>query len=61
MNISGAQKITAYLENYLSENYELQDHRTDSGDYVAEWNAEAAEYQAYAEIEINKIRGKTDG
>lgn len=58
VNISGAQKITAYLEGYLEEHYQLTDHRTDSGEYVEEWNAEAAEYQAYAEPEIQKIRGE---
>ena len=36
MNSAGAEKVSAYLADYLKDNYELTDHRGDK-DY-AEWD-----------------------
>ena len=57
VNISGAQKLTKHLEEYLAERYDLSDHRSESADYVNAWNTEAAEYNGNAEMQISAIRG----
>ena len=42
LNISGARKVTAYMEQYLSDNYDLPDRRNDDG--WREWDDLAREY-----------------
>lgn len=52
LNINGARKHTAFIGRYLSENYKLTDHRTDS--IYAQWNND---YEAYLK-EIKKGQKK---
>lgn len=42
LNISGARKVTAYMGQYLSDNYDLPDRRNDDG--WREWDDLAREY-----------------
>lgn len=42
LNISGARKVTAYMGQYLSDNYDLPDRRNDDG--WREWDDLAKEY-----------------
>lgn len=42
LNISGARKVTAYIGQYLADNYDLPDRRNDDG--WREWNNLAREY-----------------
>lgn len=52
MNIWGAEKVTALLGKYLTENYTLTDHRSDKK--YAEWNNE---YNYYVQEEaLNTLR-----
>ena len=44
VNSLGAEKYTAFLENYLLENYQLPDHREESR--YAKWNELYAQYAA---------------
>lgn len=45
MNPDGATKLTAFLGAWLSERYELTDHRTDAA--YAAWNEKLEQYEAY--------------
>lgn len=45
MNPDGATKLTAFLGAWLSEHYELTDHRTDAA--YAAWNEKLKQYEAY--------------
>ena len=54
LNLSGAQKVTAYLGNYLAEEYELPDHRGEEA--YASWNEESAEYKQKADAFLSIIR-----
>lgn len=45
MNPDGATKLTAFLGAWLSERYDLADHRTDAA-YSA-WNERLGQYEAY--------------
>ena len=54
LNVYGAEKVTSYLGNYLEENYELEDHRSDPA-YEA-WNQLAEQY----EQNLAKIRGEIE-
>ena len=45
MNPDGATKLTAFLGAWLSERYELTDHRTDAA--YAAWNEKLGQYEAY--------------
>ncbi|MBR5578749.1 MAG: hypothetical protein IKW28_07120, partial [Lachnospiraceae bacterium] len=51
MNPSGAKKITAYLGEYLTANYGLEDHRRDSS-YDLWWK----EYQEYYEFKLENLK-----
>lgn len=42
LNISGALKTTAYMENYLTENYVLEDHRGE--EKYKDWDKRANEF-----------------
>ena len=44
LNLWGAYKISSYFGNYLTENYDLQDHRSDSA--YAQWNEDYKHSQA---------------
>ncbi|MGN0203063.1 MAG: hypothetical protein ACI4BB_00870 [Coprococcus sp.] len=43
LNYSGARKISVWLGNYLQENYDLADHRTDAA--YAEWQHDMEQYK----------------
>ncbi|MGX8709899.1 MAG: hypothetical protein ACQGTM_06585 [bacterium] len=44
LNLWGAYKISSYFGNYLAENYDLEDHRSDSA--YAQWNEDYKYSQA---------------
>lgn len=48
LNPDGGSKVTAYLGEWLTAHYPLEDKRTDSR-YMA-WNARLTEYEAYREM-----------
>ena len=52
VNVSGARKITAYLGEYISEHFSLEDHRTDSS---YQWMEDAA--AAYKAYEVSLSEG----
>lgn len=56
LNLSGAQKVTAYLAGYLKREYQLKDHRME--EVYKRWNAEAAYYQRKAVKGLETIRKK---
>lgn len=43
LNHSGARKISAWLGDYLAQNYELEDHRQDPA--YSQWEQDLAEYK----------------
>ena len=45
MNSSGAEKVSAYIADYLEENYELTDHRDD--EFYEDWNKDYNEAGLY--------------
>lgn len=45
LNSSGARKWTAYIGNYITENYDISDKRTDEA--YAKWNTDYANYRMY--------------
>ena len=47
LNLSGAQKVTKYLGEYLKSEYELPDHRWEAS--YAAWDKEVEEYSQKAE------------
>lgn len=47
VNVYGAEKYTAFLEEYLVENYDLQDHRNDSA--YSGWDSDAARFGEYSD------------
>lgn len=55
LNPSGAWKVTDYLGGFLTENYRLNDHRTDAG--YEHWNKDYEEYAAYKE---DLVKAATD-
>lgn len=54
LNLSGAQKVTAYLGAYLAAEYELPDHRGEEA--YASWDKESLEYKQKAEALLKQIR-----
>ena len=52
LNLHGAQKVTAYMGKYLTENYSLPDHRGEDG--YQEWEALSVQFQA--EIESRSLK-----
>lgn len=42
LNCSGARKVTTFLGDYISKNYKVEDHRSDS--MYEEWNRELVDY-----------------
>lgn len=59
LNLSGACKVTEYLEKYLKENYNLPDKRED--DAYKSWNDLAEKYKEKADASLQKIQEKKDG
>lgn len=57
LNISGMQKVTSYLSDYLHQNYELPDRRGDA-DYKL-WTKDAAEYAVKKEAALKKASAKS--
>lgn len=53
LNISGACKISAWLGDYLNENYDLADHRG-SQDY-AEWQEDLAKYKKKLCVSLENV------
>lgn len=53
LNISGAIKVSKFIGEYISNNYDIQDRREDAG-YV-EWFAYHESYIRYREEQINKL------
>ncbi len=45
LNVSGAGKVTDYLGRYISENYDIADHRTDQ--MAERWSADYERYLSY--------------
>ena len=43
MNVYGAENVSDYLGAYISENYEVEDHRDDKT--YSEWNQYYEDYQ----------------
>lgn len=54
LNLHGAQKVTAYMGKYLTENYSMPDHRGEDG--YQEWDNLSGQY--YAEVEKRTIKAK---
>ena len=52
LNLHGAQKVTAYMGKYLTENYSLPDHRGEDG--YQEWEALSVQFQA--EVESRSLK-----
>lgn len=51
LNISGARKVTDYLGAYMTEHYDLADHRTD-----AAYDSWHGDYDAYQEMKISNLK-----
>lgn len=65
LNLSGAEKITAYLGRYLSEEMGLDDRRSD-GELTAQWEQKIAAYEAerdrqYEEYENSLVNSLKEG
>lgn len=57
LNIKGAQKLSKYVGNYLSNHYEFTDHKNDSN--YKQWNEELKSYEEYIKnIKIIKVNAK---
>ncbi len=48
LNVNGARKVSLYLADYLTERYDLADHRGD--DAYASWKQASAHYHALTEL-----------
>lgn len=59
LNLSGAEKVTTYLGEYLTDNYELPDHREDPA--YASWSEESDRYEEKAAQKLKEIRGEANG
>ena len=56
LNLSGAEKATAYLGRFLSDKYDLPDHRNDTA--YAAWAEESKDYEKKAAENLKQIRGE---
>lgn len=54
LNLSGAQKVSAYLGDYLAREYQLPDHRGE--DAYASWEKMSEEYEQKTEEILKRIR-----
>ncbi len=57
-NASGAEKCTAFLGSYLTDNYELEDKRGD--EEYSSWNEAYSYWQEEYQKAMEKIRGQAD-
>lgn len=55
VNFSGAEKITKYIGDYLSNNFDLEDHRNDDN-YSQWWE----DYQEYVSSKLDYLKEQTD-
>jgi hypothetical protein len=53
LNIAGAEKVSNYMIAYVNKNYDLPDHRNESG--YTEWNKLAENYNREEQISISRI------
>lgn len=53
LNPSGARKVTSYLGNYIMENYDILDHRSDAS--YQDWYQD---YEEYMEYKIGILKGQ---
>ncbi|MDY4195514.1 MAG: SGNH/GDSL hydrolase family protein [Bariatricus sp.] len=56
LNLSGAEKVTKYLGDYLEEYYELPDHRGENS--YRGWEKEAQEYEQKAQLHLEQMAAK---
>lgn len=56
LNVLGAEKFTKYLGQYLTENYDLEDHRGDEN--YTDWDRMAKQYNSELEVKKEKLNGK---
>ena len=54
LNVFGADKVSKYLANYMRENLELTDHRSD--DAFSAWNEDPRDYDQFKQEELRKAR-----
>ncbi len=54
-SIFGAEKITAWMGSYLTEHYDLPDHRGEAA--YAQWDADIAPFEALCQAERDKVNG----
>ena len=57
LNISGAVKVTEFMEYYLERNFQLKDHRKDKL-IAKKWNKTYAAYEMATEKDLSKIYKK---
>lgn len=55
LNVFGAEKVSAYLANYLEENFNLDNHKGDKK--YERWNDQYKEYLEFKEQKIASVRG----
>ena len=56
LNVFGAQKVTAFMGNYISERYDIPDRSEDTF-YKEKWNGDYQEYLAYVTEQIENSEG----
>ena len=54
VNLSGAERVTAFLGRYLSENYDIPDHRGDA--LYHSWEEDFSRYEKFSESQLERIR-----
>lgn len=54
LNVFGADKVSKYLANYMRENLDLTDHRSD--DAFSGWNDDLRDYDQFRREELRKAR-----
>ncbi|MDO4345540.1 MAG: hypothetical protein Q4C50_12145 [Eubacteriales bacterium] len=55
LNMSGANKVSAYLGKYIQENYDIADHREDQA--YSSWQKD---YEAYVQEKLKEVQEKED-
>ena len=56
LNVFGAQKVTAFMGNYISERYDIPDRSEDTF-YKEKWNGDYQEYLAFVTEQIENSEG----
>ncbi len=54
LNLSGAEKVSSYLGRYLSEKYDIKDHRGEKT--YTQWKKKSTIYEKKAKAHLKKIR-----